>query len=274
MKKIYSLLILVPALLLGCASAQSDSNGASFLGANANDFNPYINQKLPNTRQLSASGSQMLDALGAKAQTIQEEAKHRKNWREEIYPVVFGDRKAPEEIIVLLNFANPDSQKVWQAVAAASKSLSPKECKIVVLGKSDENYGTDLMGFAIWLAHSRPGQAMPWLTYSLQRWNQIKAAQKQAGGVKKFNQEYDATATPQDFPILQSYMARIQPPISQKQELAIARYAYDAGNVNMYQANQISQYYGVSRLPAVIVNGKQLKNVTTENILAALRSSS
>lgn len=38
------------------------------------------------------------------------------------------------------------------------------------------------MGMAIWIAHNRPGQAMSYLTYALDRWNSVKAAQKKAHG--------------------------------------------------------------------------------------------
>lgn len=213
----------------------------------------------------------MLGSLGAKAQTIEGEAAHRKNWRDEIYPVVYGDKNAPGEIIVLLNFSSPESEQVWQAVVGASKSLSPSTCKIVVFGKSDENYGTDLMGLAIWLTHSRPGQAMSYLTYALKRWNEVKNAQRSSGGVKKFTNEYDATATASDYPIHYGYLSRLNPPVPASQELAVAKYCYDAGSVNTYQATQICQYYGVKSLPAVIVNGKVLGKVSTDSILAALK---
>lgn len=271
--KVYFLpLVLVMGLLFGCAASQGDTASAPVVsGGKANAFNPYMNDKLPSLRATTAEGAKMLGALGARAQTIEGEAAHRKNWREEIYPVVFGKRTAPGEILVLLDFAKPASEKVWQQVVAASKSLSPEQCKIAVFGNSGENYGTDLMGLAIWLAHSRPGQAMPYLSYALKRWNQVKAAQKQAGAVKKFTNEYDATATAQDYPIHYGYLSRLKPAIPASQELTVAKYCYNAGNVNMYQASQICQYYGVSSLPAVIVNGKVLGNVSADAILAALR---
>lgn len=266
--------VLLSALMFGCGAAQqTDSPGApaAAIGASANAFNPWLNDKLPNLRQPSNDGAKMLNSLGAKAQSIEGEAKYRKNWRDEIYPVVFGDRKSPHEIIVILNFSNPDSDAVWQAVVTAAKSLTPSQCKIAVYGRSDENYGTDLMGLAIWLAHSRPGQAMPWLTYALNRWNKIKAAQKSTGVVKKFTNEYDATATAQDYPIHYGYLSHLQPPIPTSQELAVAKYCYNAGNVNMYQATQVCSYYGVSKLPAVIVDGKVLEKVSANAILAALK---
>lgn len=270
-------IVLMSVVMFGCAATQPNDGSSETIakvdepGGKANDFNPYLRKKLPNTRQLSADGAKMLGALGGKMQTIEGEAKHRKNWREEIYPVVFGDRAAPHEILAVLDFSSPKSEQDWKAVVAASKSLQPKQCKIVVFGRSSENYGTDLMGMAIWLAHERPGQAMNWLTYALSRWNAVKAAQKSSGKVKKFTNEYDATATAQDYPIHYGYLTKIQPPIPAKQELSVARYCYDAGNINMYQATQVCQYYGVSKLPAIIVDGKVLSKVTADSILAAVR---
>lgn len=269
-------LMLLVMMLFGCGAATHDeSTGAAIagspLGAQADAFNPFLQSKLPNTRIPTSDGQAMLGAMGGKGQSIEEEARHRKHWRNEVYPVVFGDTKAPNEVIVVLDFANPASEKAWQAVTAAAKDMSPSRCKIVVFGRSSETYGTDLMGMTVYLTHARPGQAMPWLTYALNRWNVAKAAQKQAGTVKKFANEYDAVASPKDLPIPFGYYSRLNPPVTANQELALSRYCYDAGNVNMYQANQVCQYYGVSSLPAVIVNGKILGKISAGSILAAVK---
>lgn len=270
-------LCVLACMMFGCgASGGAPTDGqvalsASEPGGGTNAFNPYMRDKLPNTRQTTSEGQQMLGHLGGRAQSIESEAAHRKNWRDEIYPVVFGDRKAPHEIIVVLDFSNPESQRIWQDVVQASKSLTPSQCKIVVFGRSKENYGTDLMGLAIWIAHSRPGQAMPYLTYALARWNEVKAQQKSSGVVKKFTNEYDATAKSTDYPIHYAYFSRLNPPLPANQELAVAKYCYDAGNVNMYQAVQVCEYYGVSKVPAVIVDGKPLGKVSADAILAALK---
>lgn len=276
MKYFWLPVILLSAMMFGCGAAQQPYPAAPDLsagapGGKANAFNPWLADKLPNLRQPSDDVAKMLGTLGAKAQTIEGEAKYRKNWRDEIYPVVFGDRKAPHEIIAVLNFSNPESEKVWHAVMQASKSLQPSQCKIVVYGRSDENYGTDLMGLAIWLAYSRPGQAMPWLSYALSRWNQVKAAQKSSGAVKQFTNEYDATATAQDFPIHYGYLSHIKPPVPASHELQVAKYCYNAGNVNMYQATQVCRYYGISKLPAVVADGKILRKVSAEAILSAIK---
>lgn len=249
------------------ASVQPDAGAP---GGKANAFNPYMQSRLPNTRELGAEGQQMLGAMGGALPSIEGEAAHRKNWREEIYPVVFGERTAPHEILVLLDFSSPESVKYWQAVVKASHSLSPQQCKIAVFGNSKENYGTDLMGLAIWIAHSRPGQAMPYLSYALERWNAVKAAQQRAGAVKTFTNEYDATASAEDYPIHYGYLSRLKPPVPASDELNVARYCYNAGNVNMYQAVQICRYYDISRLPAVVVDGRVLGTVSADAILKAL----
>ncbi len=276
---------LVPALmmtllLLGCAATGREGTGsapeqvalsAAAPGGGANAFNRYMQTKLPNTRELTAEGQRMLGAMGGAMPTIEGEAAHRRNWRDEIYPVVFGERTAPHEILVLLDFSSPRSAEVWKAVVKASRSLSPQQCKIAVFGNSTENYGTDLLGLAIWIAHSRPGQAMPYLTYALDRWNEVKAAQRRAGNVRTFKNEYDATASATDYPIHYGYLSRLRPPVPAADELDVARYCYDAGNVNMYQTTQLCRYYGVNELPAVIVDGRPLGKVSADAILKALR---
>lgn len=272
MRKFILALAILSSFLYGCAPASNNASSSNVAMGNgdANAFNPFMQSRLPNLRQTTNEGRTILGQLGANTQSIEGEARHRQNWQDEIYPVVFGDKKAPHEIIVILNFAEPACEKVWKAVVEASKSLSPQNCKIVVFGRSSENYGTDLMGLTIWLAHSRPSNAMSFLTYALERWNAIKASQKSSGTLKTFTNEYDATATSQDFPIHYGYLMRLNPPVPANRQPEIAKYCYDAGNVNMYQAVQVCDYYGVKKLPAVIVDGRILGKVTAQNILAAL----
>ena len=75
-----------------------------------------------------------------------------------------------------------------------------------------------------------------------------------------------------ELPIHYTYMTtRLRPPVPVNQELAVTRYCYDAGNVNLYQAEQIAQYFGVKSLPAVIVDGRHLSSVTAAGILDALK---
>ena len=126
------------------------------------------------------------------------------------------------------------------------------------------------MGMGIWISHSRPGQAMQYMTSALSRWNEIKAAQKKKGRVLAFNNEYDATAESSDLPIHYSYMTKLRPPVNPAEELAVGKYCYNAGNVNLYQAQQIAQYFGIKTLPAVVVDGNVLSSVSASAILKAM----
>lgn len=51
----------------------------------------------------------------------------------------------------------------------------------------------------------------------------------------------------------------------------MAKYCYDAGNVNLYQTVQLCRYYGIKTLPAVVVDGKPLATVSAKSILNALK---
>ncbi|MBQ7617565.1 MAG: hypothetical protein IJS50_01695 [Desulfovibrio sp.] len=261
-------------LLQACAGqggAEMSNQVSSEQAKGADVFNPYRHEKLPTSRSLSKDGDSILSSMGGKAQSLQAEAKHRRHWKEEIYPVIFGSPSAPHEILVLLDFAAPASEKVWQEVLSCARSLNPRDVKIVVFGKSSELYGTDLLGLMIWIARERKGQAIPYLSYALKRWNEVKAEQKRQGRVKVFANEFDSTAKTSDYPIHYTYLSRLNPPVSEQDELALARYSYDAGNVNMYQATQISSYYGLGKLPKVIVDGEVLSSVSRKNIEAALQ---
>lgn len=273
-----SLLLLLCGLLAACSAAGSGSSttdlGAASQAdpsARPNAFNPWMNKSLPNTRSLSAEGMAMVRAMGADRQSIEDEAAHRPHWREELYPVFFGSKTAPHEIIVLLDFAASDSARVWQAVRDAAGKLSPADAKIAVFARNSENYGTDLMGMGIWISYERPGQAMPYMSYALSEWNRIKAAQKEQGRVVPFTNEYDATVKSTDLPIHYAYMGKLRPAVPSGQQLDVARYCYNAGNVNMYQAVQLCRYYGVKRLPAVIADGRVLSSPSAADIVAALR---
>jgi hypothetical protein len=277
--------VLIAVCLTGCGAAgtgqplsKADTDiggkgGADVRSAGgANVFNPYVHERLPSMRRQSAENEQMLRQMGSDAQRIEGEAAHRPHWRQELYPVVFGDPKSPHEILVLLDFAQARSEKVWQAVVEASRSLTASRVKIAVFANSGETYGTDLMGLAIWLAYSRPGQAVPYLSHVLSRWNAIKAEQKRVRGrAALFTNEYDATVNPSDYPLHYHYLATLRPPVPQSEEPVVARYCYDAGNVNMYQAVQIGSYYKVGSLPAVIVDGRVLSSVSAGSILDALK---
>lgn len=258
-------------LVMMCTVLCLWSTDACATTSEAHAFDPYMRTQLPDSRVVGNEDSKLLQHLGARSQTLQGEAAHRPQWRSEVYPVVFGKARAPQEILVLLDFSSPQSLAVWQAVVQASHSLSAATTKIVVFGKSGESYGTDLLGLAIWLSHSRPGQAIPYLTYALQRWNAVKQGQRAQGYEKRFTKAYDATLRSTDYPIHYAWFSRVRPPVPAGQELALSRYCYDAGNVNMYQAVQVSRYYGVEHFPAVIVNGRVLGRVTAQDIVKAIQ---
>ena len=100
-------LISACGLMGGNGSADLTPVAQAAPAAKANAFNPWMNKSLPNTRTLSAEGMAMVQAMGADRQSIEDEAAYRPHWREEIYPVFFGNKTAPHEIIVLLDFASP-----------------------------------------------------------------------------------------------------------------------------------------------------------------------
>ena len=237
--------------------------------AGGNEFNPWIQSRLP-AQKLSAADRDIVASMGGKAMSIQDEAAHRPQWRTEAYPVVFGNRTSAGEILVFIDYANPQSAALWQEVINAVPKLNPQTCKIAVFGNSAEKYGTELMGAGIWLAVNRPAQGMDYFRHTLNRWNEIKAAQRQQGRVKRFDYEYDATLTAQDFPMIYTYLQGLKPPV-ESFDKELTKYCYDAGNVNLYQAASMAGYYGVSRLPAVVVNGKRLSNPSAAAIVQALR---
>lgn len=272
--RVLTSMFLASFLIAGCAT-QSDK-GAGFdaggtmesgvaTGGSANAFNPYMQKRLPNTRGLSSEGQ----AIGGQAVAIEAEAAHRPHWKEELYPVVFGSPSAAHEVLVVVDFAKPQSQTVWNEVVAATHNMPPNACKVVVFAKNSENYGTDLMGLAIWHAWARKGQVVPYLTYVFKEWQIAKAKQRKEGKVRVFNNEYDS-AIAGGYPIHYNWLMGLKPAISADQELQIARYSYDAGNVNMYQTVQVMRYYGIGSLPAVLVDGKSLPKVSAEAVRRAI----
>ncbi len=246
--------------LAGCATVEG------------NRFNPYVQSKLASSRGTSDEQAAALKFLGAHAMTMQAEAEYRKHWKEEVYPVVFGNKAANNEILVFLDYASPESQRVWQEVLKASRMIDGSRSKIVVFGNSREKYGTELMGGGIWVASNRPKQALDYFTFTLSRWNDVKARQvRQRGRSVPFVYEYDATASATEQPILYSFLEKVRPPVPAKELPDIVKYSYDAGNVNLYQAVDASRYYGVKKLPAVVINEHPLSNVTAQAIVGALK---
>ncbi len=237
-----------------------------------NLFNPYIHATLPTGKsgRLQGENAKMAQSLGAHAASLQSEVHYRQFWRQEVYPIVFGNAKAPHEVLVFLDYALPQSQNLWEQVLMASRSMNAQQLKIVVFAKSTEPYGTELMGGGIWVAYSHPALALDYYTYTLQRWNAVKQAQRGQGAERPFVSEYDATLGT-ELPILYSYLERVKHFVPAQQHFPIAQYAFDAGNINMYQASLAAQAYDVHHFPAVVVNGKALTNVTAQKILDALR---
>ena len=107
--------------------------------------------------------------------------------------------------------------------------------------------------------------------YALGQWNKVKADQKSTRGkAVPFQNEYDATVKNTDYPIHYSYFSHLRPPVPASQELSVAKYCYDAGNVNLYQAQQVAHYFGIKTLPAVVVDGNVLSSVSASSILKAM----
>ncbi len=240
------------------------------IAGEANLYNPYMHKRLP-SQSLSDENADMVKSLGGKKSTIQDEAQYRKYWRQEVYPIVFGNATSNNEILVFIDYANPRSEEVWKQVLLVSQSINPHSNKIVVFAKNSEAYGTELMGGGIWVAYARPAYALDYFRYTLGRWNEVKRALLAKGIKRPFVYEYDATSTKQDYPIIYSYLNAIQPPMAQNEISGIEQYSFDAGNVNMYQAVVISNEYDVEEFPAIVVNGELLDSISAQDIIAALR---
>ncbi len=229
-------------------------------------FNPYTNAILPSI-ELSKDAEKFAKKLGSRPTTLQDEAKHRKHWRQELYPIVYGNRKASNEVLVFLDYAVPQSEVLWAQVVSATKKLSPQNTKIVVFGQSYEHYGTELMGLGIWVAHTHPQLALKYFSYTLHRWNVVKKNLATQGIRRKFMHGHDAsygTELPITFAFLQNNPGLV--PASQEYELVYK--AFDAGNVNMCQAHLAARLYGVHSFPAVVVNGKVLTQVSAQAIMS------
>ncbi len=253
--------VLALVVLLGLTSL-------AFAGE-TNLFNPYIHAKLPSAK-LQGENAKIAQSLGGTASSLQGETKYRKQWREEVYPVVFGNPKAAQEILVFIDYAAAQSQNLWAQVVAASRQLSPQGVKIVVFAKSAEPYATELMGGGIWVAYSHRQNALDYYSYTLQRWNVVKQGLAAQGVRRPFVSEYDATLGT-ELPILYSYLERMKNLVPTSQQFNIVKYAFDAGNINMYQAGLAAAEYGVHQFPAVVVNGKLLPTVSAQTIIGALR---
>lgn len=155
-------LISACGLMGGNGSADLTPVAQAAPAAKANAFNPWMNKSLPNTRTLSAEGMAMVQAMGADRQSIEDEAAYRPHWREEIYPVFFGNKTAPHEIIVLLDFASPDSARVWQPCAMPRPSFLPLTPRSPFLPKIRKTTVPTSWAWASGSAMS--ARARPWTT--------------------------------------------------------------------------------------------------------------
>ncbi len=235
-----------------------------------NTFNPYIHEKLP-TPKMSSDTTKFAKSLGGRASSLQEEVQHRPYWKAEVYPIIFGSAKAKHEILVFLDYASAYSENLWREVVQAAKSLNPQNVKIVVFAKSAEAYGTDLMGGGIWMAHIRPESALDYFTFTLRAWNVAKEKQKAKGQVRLFIREYDAVGSNSDYPILYDYLYKVRPSIPSKDHVGIAQYAFNAGNVNGYQAELAADYYDITSFPAIVIDGDVLKKISAGHIVKAVQ---
>lgn len=257
--------ILAACVCLSSAPALAD-------GAAAGAFNPYVQKEFPSSFTPKGQSAKILQALGGAPQSILTDTAYRPHNREELYPVLFGDKKAPHEILVFLDFSEPSSVSVWKAVRKAMSSLSPSQARVVLLANNSEPYGMDLTGLVIWASYSRSqAQAVDCLTWALDRWNEVKSRQKKAGKVHRFVSEYDAVAAPTDDPLVFQGMSRLNPPVPSGQQCDVADYVYEAGNVNLFQAAEAAKYYGVKHLPAVVVDGKVLSSPSAGAIAGAAK---
>lgn len=243
----------------------------SFGSGGGHRYNPYTQSRLPSDAA-NDEASQAMKELGGYATNIQDEVSYRKNWKEELYPVVFGDKKAPNAIVVFLDYAAPQSQQVWMDIMQVATKLDPSKVQIVVFGNSREQYGTELMGCGIWIAQNRPKHAMAYYAYTLNQWNDVKHRQVGfLGHSRPFNYEFDGTASNTERPFVYNFLEFLKPPVPEKQQVGILKYAYDAGNINMFQAVQMAQHYGIRTLPAVVVNNTVLSTISVNTIMSALQ---
>lgn len=217
---------------------------------------------MPSSRSVKGEDAKILQAIGGKPRSIAADAAHRPHWREELYPVLQGSMTAPHEVLVVLDMASPKARTVWAKVREVAAGMPQEKARFVFFGKSRELYATDLTGLAIWAARERKGQAMEYVTWALKRWDEVKAGQKAAGRVKAFNNEYDAVVTRKDYPMVFVAMERFKPAVPSKDQSGLARYAYDAGNVNLYQTTEVCAYYGLDDGCGVIVDGRVVSNLS------------
>lgn len=246
--------VIVSALLVPCSAEPVSA-------AEANAFNPYTGKPLPVTRQPKGDEAKILAAMGGSTRSLAADAGWRTHWREEAYPVLQGSLTAPHEVLVILDFADKASRSLWAEVVKAAKAVPADKARFVLFGKSSELYATDLTGLAIWAARERKAQVFDYITWAMQRWDAIKAGQKKQGRVKPFQNEYDAVLTKKDYPLVFIAMEKVfKPRVAEREQSALASYAYEAGNINLFQASEVCRYYELAAPSGLIVDGEVLDN--------------
>lgn len=250
--KKFFLAALASALLFGSTSVQA---------ADANAFNPYTGKPLPVTRQVKGEEAKILSALGGTPRSIAADAAYRANWKEEIYPILKGSTASRHEVLVVIDFADPKSRQIWQQVARVAKATPDASARFVLFGKSAELYATDLTGLAIWACRERKGQAIDYVTWAMQRWDSIKQGLKKQGKARPFHNEYDAVLTRKDYPMVFVAMEKcFKPRVAAAEQSNLATYAYEAGNINLFQASEVCRYYELKKASGLIVDGEVLDN--------------
>ncbi len=252
-----------PAMALACLALLAGIP-AEAPCADAQAFNPYLHSEFPNSRKPKGEAAEMLRKLGGRPHDIAAEAGWRRHWREEAYPVLFGDARAPHEILVMIDFASPKTRAVWAAVKSAMAKLDPAKAKVVLFSDSKELYAYDMAGLVLWANINRKKGAET-LDWALAAWDKAKA--KSRG--RKFVSEYDSVSSSTELPMVFQGMRRLGVPESQ--ECDVADYAYEAGNVNMFQTGQAMRYYGVKSLPAVVADGRVIDSPSADAIVKAVQ---
>ena len=197
----------------------------SVQAADANAFNPYTGKPLPVTRQVKGEEAKILSALGGTPRSIAADAAYRANWKEEIYPILKGSTASRHEVLVVIDFADPKS------------------------------------GLAIWACRERKGQAIDYVTWAMQRWDSIKQGLKKQGKARPFHNEYDAVLTRKDYPMVFVAMEKcFKPRVAAAEQSNLATYAYEAGNINLFQASEVCRYYELKSQSGLIVDGEVLDN--------------
>ena len=244
----------------------------AFADNTPNAFNSYTGKPMPVSRVPKGDEARILSELGGKPRSIAADTAYRTHSKQELYPCLYGTPQSVHEVLVLIDFAKPASKTLWAAVCGAVKKVSPAQARVVLFGKSDEAYAIDLTGLAIWAARERSGQSMAYLSWALNRWHEIKDGLKQKGEHRIFRSEYDAVLNKKDYPMVFTAMTKcFKPAVSEKDQSDLAKYAYEAGNVNLFQATEVIKYYDVAKLPALVVDGKVCYEMTADQLAALLK---